>query len=144
MTTIMPANAKLLGYLGLIPFITIPVAVILNVLSFPQAFAFFSQYSAIILSFLGGIHWFAAINDNRYNHQIYVAMLPSIVGWLALIGFADVRTLGVLALAHVAVVFYDKFTLQLSPALIIEYTRLRIQLTSVAVACHAAMVWLQP
>ena len=140
----MPANAKLLGFLGLIPFMTIPVAVMLNVLSYPQAFAFFSQYSAIILSFLGGIHWFAAITDNRYNHQIYVAMLPSIVGWLALIGFADVRTLGVLALAHVAVVFYDKFTLQLSPNLIIDYTRMRIQLTTTAVVCHALMVWLQP
>lgn len=140
----MPTNAKLLGYLGLIPFVTIPIAVILNILSFPQAFAFFSQYSAIILSFLGGIHWFAAVTDNRFSHQIYVAMLPSILGWLALISFADVRTLGVLAVAHVAVVFYDKFTLQLTPALIVEYTRMRTSLTSIAVACHAVMVWLQP
>lgn len=139
----MPTNAKLLGYLGLIPFITIPFAVILNVLSFPQAFAFFTQYSAIILSFLGGIHWYAAITENRSNHQIYIAMLPSIIGWLALIGFADVRTLGILAVAHVAVVFYDKFTLQMSPSLIIEYTRLRVQLTTICVVCHALMVWLQ-
>lgn len=140
----MPANAKLLGYLGLIPFITIPIAVMFEVLSFPQAFAFFTQYSAIILSFLGGIHWYAAITDNGPKHQIYAAMLPSIIGWLALIGFADVRTLGILAVAHVAVVFYDKFTLQMSPQLIVDYTRLRVQLTTVVVVCHAAMVWIQP
>ena len=138
----MPPQAKLLGYLGLIPFVTIPVAVILNVLSYPQAFAFFTQYSAIILSFLGGIHWYAAITENRYSHQIYVSMLPSIVGWMALIGFIDARTLGILAFAHIALVFYDKFTLRLEPQMIIEYTRFRITLTTVVVACHGLMVWI--
>ena len=139
----MPKQAKLLGFLGLIPFVTIPMAVFLNVLSYPQAFAFFTQYSAIILSFFGGIHWFAALNDNRVDHQIYVAMLPSIVGWLALISFADSRTIGILAIAYIAIIFYDKFTLRLPPKIIVDYISIRIVLTSVVVICHALMVWLQ-
>jgi hypothetical protein len=138
----MPKHAHLLGYLGLIPFVTIPIAIHLDVLSYAQGFAFFSQYSAIILSFFGGIHWYAAITEPKYSHQLYVAMLPSIVAWLALITFADARTLGLLSLAYIGMVMYDKFTLQMSPAMIVEYTRLRIILTSVVVVCHAVMVWL--
>ena len=69
-------------------------------------------------------------------------MLPSIVAWLALITFADARTLGVLSLAYIGMVMYDKYTLQMQPDMIIEYTRLRVILTSVVVVCHALMVWL--
>ena len=138
----MHKQAKFLGYLGLIPFLTIPLAVLLDVLSYPLAFVFFTQYSAIILSFLGGIHWFSALNDERTDHQLYVAMLPSILAWLALVGFADSRTLGVLALVHIGIVFYDKFTLRLPPNTIVDYIKFRIVLTSVVVVCHATMVWL--
>ncbi|MGB2427409.1 MAG: DUF3429 domain-containing protein [Alteromonas sp.] len=138
----MPKHAGLLGYLGLIPFFAIPVAVLMEVLSYPQAFAFFTQYSAIILSFFGGIHWYAAITEPKYSHQLYVAMLPSIVAWLALILFADARTLGVLSLAYIAVLMYDKYTLQMSPSLVIEYTRLRVFLTTLVVISHVVMVGL--
>ncbi|MDM7860679.1 DUF3429 domain-containing protein [Alteromonas sp. ASW11-36] len=138
----MPKHAALLGYLGLIPFFAIPVAVLMDILSYPQAFAFFTQYSAIILSFFGGIHWYVAITDPKFSHQLYVAMLPSIVAWLALILFADARTLGVLSLAYVAVLIYDKFTLQMAPAQIIEYTRMRVILTTLVVTSHVVMVGL--
>lgn len=138
----MPKHAGLLGYFGLIPFFAIPVAVLMEVLSYPQAFAFFTQYSAIILSFFGGIHWYAAITEPKYSHQLYVAMLPSIVAWLALILFADARTLGVLSLAYIAVLMYDKYTLQMSPSLVIEYTRLRVFLTTLVVISHVVMVGL--
>ncbi|WP_100657158.1 DUF3429 domain-containing protein [Alteromonas flava] len=137
----MPNNAKLLGYLGLIPFLIIPLAIIMETLSYAQGFAFFTQYSAIILSFLGGIHWYAAVTENRYWHQIYVAMLPSIVGWLALILFPDARALGVLSLSFIGMVFYDKFTLQMTPSMIIDYTRLRVILTTIVVAAHAVMIF---
>lgn len=136
----MPKRANLLGFLGLIPFITIPIAVVLNVLSYAQGFVFFSQYSAVILSFFGGVHWYAAITENHAKHQLYVAMLPSIVAWLSLIGFADARTLGVLSLAYVGMLVYDKFTLQMAPDLIIEYTRLRVILTTIVVVTHAVMI----
>ncbi|WP_100641024.1 DUF3429 domain-containing protein [Alteromonas facilis] len=136
----MPNNAKLLGYLGLIPFVMIPIAVMMNILSYPQAFAFFSQYSAIILSFFGGVHWYAALTEPRYSHQLYVAMLPSIIAWIALISFADIRTLGVLSIAYIAMVMYDKFTLQMTPHMVIAYTRMRVVLTTIVVACHAVMI----
>lgn len=138
----MPKHANLLGYLGLIPFITIPIAIYMGVLSYAQGFAFFSQYSAIILSFFGGIHWYAAITEPKYSHQIYVAMLPSIVAWLSLITFVDARALGALSIAYIAMVMYDKYTLQMRADMIVEYTRLRVILTSVVVVCHAVMVWL--
>ncbi|MBT0586485.1 DUF3429 domain-containing protein [Alteromonas oceanisediminis] len=138
----MQKEVKTLGYLGLIPFVTIPIALQMGMLSYAQAFAFFSQYSAIILSFFGGVHWFAALTEPTNRHQIYVAMLPSIVGWLALVVFADARTLGVLSLAYVGMVVYDKFTLRLSKHMIVEYTRMRVILTTIVVICHAAMIWL--
>ena len=52
----MPITAKILGYLGLIPFIFFPTHELLNLnlITSMQANMGFVQYSAIILSFLVG------------------------------------------------------------------------------------------
>ena len=76
----MPIIAKILGYLGLIPFLFYPLHMLLDLqwLTSMQAQIAFTQYSAVILSFFGGIHWYQAICEPKNSHQLYVAMLPSI------------------------------------------------------------------
>lgn len=135
----MKKQFKLLGYAGLLPFILIPIGIILDAISYSQGFTHFVQYSAIILSFFGGIHWFDALNEQRTDHQLYVAMLPSIVAWLSLIFLQAGALLMILSISFIAILMYDKFTLKLSKEVIVEYTYLRVLLTSVVIVSHLVM-----
>ena len=138
----MPYSVVLLGVAGLIPFLAMPIAYSLNLLSLTQSAIYFMQYSAVLLSFFGGIHWWDSISNQRYGKQMYIAMLPSIVGWLCLVFSHDPKTLGVLSLSYVAILVYDKFTLSLPKGQIVSYISLRIALTSVVVISHAWMIYL--
>lgn len=43
-------------------------------------------YAALILSFLGGLWWMAALQAGRRGAAVYaVAVLPSLIGWAALL-----------------------------------------------------------
>ncbi|MBD3584592.1 DUF3429 domain-containing protein [Salinimonas sp. HHU 13199] len=138
----MPYPAVVLGVAGLIPFIGLPLLAVTGVLGIFEAMHYFTLYSAVLLSFFGGVHWYDAIANRNTGHQLYVAMLPTIVGWLCLILGSDVRTLGVLSIAYLAILIYDKFTLALPRDLIMSYTTLRIGLTTVVVLSHALMIYL--
>lgn len=138
----MPYPALILAFAGLMPFIALPVFVLTGTVGELAAMHYFTQYSAVLLSFFGGVHWFDAISSQKNNHQLYVAMLPTIVGWGALIMGADVRVLGMLSIAYLLVLFYDKFTLALPKALIMSYISMRVILTTVVVLAHAAMIFL--
>lgn len=138
----MPYSVVLLGLAGLIPFLAMPIAYSLNLLSLTQSAIYFMQYSAVLLSFFGGIHWWDSISNQRYGKQMYIAMLPSIIGWLCLVFSHDPKTLGVLSLSYVAILVYDKFSLSLPKGQIMSYISLRIALTSVVVISHAWMIYL--
>ncbi len=135
----MHSSAKFLGYAGLIPFVGLPFLVFFNILERYQGFLYFVQYSAIILSFFGGIHWLDAIQNRRKNHQLYVAMLPSIVAWLSLILLEGETLLSVLSVAYIAVLMYDKYVLAMEKDILIDYTTLRVVLTTVVVLSHLFM-----
>ncbi|WP_414827586.1 DUF3429 domain-containing protein [Alteromonas sp. H39] len=136
----MPYSAVFLGIAGLIPFIAMPLLVITDSLSLSEGARYFTQYSAVLLSFFGGVHWLDALQHNRTNHQLYVAMLPTIIGWLCLVFSGDVKVLGVLSVSYIAILFYDKFTLTLPQKIVIAYTTVRMALTTVVVICHAVMI----
>lgn len=138
----MPYPAVVLGIAGLIPFIGLPLLAVTGALGIFEAMHYFTLYSAVLLSFFGGVHWYDAITNRNTGHQLYVAMLPTIVGWLCLMLGSDVRTLGILSIAYLGVLIYDKFTLALPKDLIMSYTTLRIGLTTVVVLAHAVMIFL--
>jgi len=138
----MPYPALLLGIAGLIPFIALPILSLSGVIGELAALHYFTQYSAVLLSFFGGVHWFDAIASRKTNHQLYLAMLPTIVAWLALAYGADVRVFGVLSIRYLLILFYDKFTLALPKDLILSYISMRVGLTTMVVLCHAVMIFL--
>lgn len=135
----MSNQARLLGLFGLIPFVFCCLAATFDWLSSYQASMIFVQYSAVLLSFFGGIHWWDAINNKRVNHQLYVAMLPSIIGWLSLVLSHSPFALGALSLSYLAILMYDKYTLSLEKQEIMDYIQLRVILTTVVVICHGWM-----
>ncbi len=138
----MPKAAWFLGYAGLIPFIALPMLTVFGFLSFYQSYQYFAQYSAIILSFFGGIHWITAIVDKNNNHQIFVAMLPSIIAWLSLVFLSGEILLTTLSLAFIGMFTYDKYGLALPKYLVVDYIKLRLHLTTIVIFCHLLMAYL--
>ena len=138
----MPKQATILGYLGLIPFVSLMIHTVLEltILNTVQASMAFVQYSAIILSFLGGVHWYQALTEPKNRHQVYVAMLPSIIGWVALLIFNQKITLFVLSVSYLFILMYDKYYLSLPKDMVVYYTKMRLILTSVVIFSHVMMI----
>ena len=138
----MPYSIVALGAAGLIPFVALPLAAILNILPLPEAARYFTQYSAVLVSFFGGIYWWDALSKRDFGPQIYIAMLPTIVGWLCLVFAGSGVMLSILSMTYLAVLFYDKHTLSLDKEAIVSYISLRMMLTTVVVLCHGWMIFI--
>jgi hypothetical protein len=82
----LPQIAVQLGYAGLIPFVAL--AALAWAMPEARAKAQFAQlaYAAVILSFLGAVHWGLALAANRRDPRPYVwGVIPSLSGWAALL-----------------------------------------------------------
>ena len=97
---------KQLGYAGLLPFIGLNALTFIDILPQSLVYLYFTQYSAVLLSFFGGVHWYDAISSNKPAHQMYVAMLPTIVGWICLTQTGAPWVLGVLSISYLLMMFY--------------------------------------
>ncbi len=79
------ATARRLGYAGLVPFVLGALLVWL-VRADVHAYAALalSAYAAVVLSFLGGIHWGLAMRQaNPPAHVLRWGVVPSLVAWPA-------------------------------------------------------------
>lgn len=80
----LPPTVRLLGLSGILP----QLACIAHTLAFGGSFAGQAglAYAAVILSFLGGLWWMAALLSGLRDPIPYVvAVLPSLVGWGAML-----------------------------------------------------------
>jgi hypothetical protein len=80
----LPPAVRLLGLSGILP----QLACIGSALVFEASFAGQAglAYAAVILSFLGGLWWMAALlSDLRDPTPYVVAVLPSLIGWGAML-----------------------------------------------------------
>ncbi len=92
MESAVPTTAALLGAAGALPFIMLAIGPLLlsSVPRDPAQIAL-ATYGAVILSFLGGVHWGLALAVNgqrtaptRYRWRLVLSVVPSLVGWGAL------------------------------------------------------------
>ena len=133
--TSVPTAAKWLGFSGLIPFLagalaTLPVMEALR----PFGVTLLLAYGAIILSFMGGVHWgVAMLRDDPDSRALAASVVSSLVALpAALIGGA--AGLLILAAGFAGLLFYD--TQEASAGrLPAWYPLLRRPLTAVVVAC---------
>ncbi len=125
-----------LGYAGLIPFVAAALATI--VLSDPGLLARIEQlllgYGAVILSFLGAIHWGRVLQprlpDQGHGLAVY-GVLPSILAWMTLaLSFGTAAPLQAALFLLVYLVDRAAYSGSEIP---MDFLRLRLQLTSVAV-----------
>jgi hypothetical protein len=115
----LPAVALLLGLVGLLPFLAGALGT-LSTMDTARANQFLGAligYGAVSLAFWGGAHWgfvlalpasdAAAAKFSREPYRLVLGIVPSLVGWLALlvllVGAAE-AALAVLAAGYVALV----------------------------------------
>lgn len=133
--TRVPPAAGWLGGLGAVPFVALAAAVAL--LDGPPrglAVQALAAYGAVILSFLGGIHWGLAIatpaageTGSGLTARLAWSVVPSLAGWAALLVPPTIGLFG-LAAAFAAMLGFDLLATRAgdTPA---WYPRLRIPLT---------------
>jgi Protein of unknown function (DUF3429) len=82
-----PALALRLGYFGLLPFVVGALLVwLVNADAHPYATAALAAYAAVIVSFLGGIHWGIAFSAREQQPLLFTwGVLPSLVAWVAVV-----------------------------------------------------------
>ena len=141
-----PVMARILGYAGALPFLGCVVA---GGLGFDIAGLDFSRlllgYAAIILSFLGGLHWGRVAASgapvSSAGHWLIWSVIPSLIGWAALFLPAQLAVL-VLVLCFLAALLID---LKLMADQIWQgwMRGLRLHLTLVAVASLLSLfIWI--
>ena len=110
----IPRAASWLGALGAVPFVFFAIlGLVLEDADREQASFVLAAYGAVILSFLGGIHWGLAIADfgcrpleGASYRRLTLSVVPSLVGWLALV-LPLAAGLLILALAFLLMLFVD-------------------------------------
>ena len=135
----VPRPAAWLGAFGLIPFLAGAVAPwVLSVDQAGQAMVALAGYGAVILSFMGGVHWGLAIAETPApaaggRLQLGLSVVPALVAWIGLLVPAA-TALVVLIIAFALLLAGDLIAVgrHLAPA---WYPRLRVPLTLVVVAC---------
>ncbi len=86
----LPALAILLGILGLIPFIAFGLGAVSLWwrATAPQLLAALTGWGAVVLGFLGGVHWGFALGDEAGRGErprLVLAVVPALIGWVALL-----------------------------------------------------------
>lgn len=130
--TAVPRAAIVLGAAGVVPFAASAAIVLAGGVAAPLAQLAILTYGAVILAFLGGVHWGLALRDPAPQTGLLVAgVVPSLVGWagvliggglglaLLILGFLGVLALdGQLARAGTAPAWYPRLRLPLTAAVV--------------------------
>ena len=144
-STTPPRLAVLLGYAGLLPFIGGALGVWLTPSGWrPWVLYALLDYAAVILAFMGAIHWGLAMREERNasaaQQQLALSVVPALFGWLAVAsGLPALLSVPVLMLGFALLYFADLRAVHmgLAPA---WYAALRKPLTLVVLLC-LAVTW---
>jgi multisubunit Na+/H+ antiporter MnhG subunit len=130
----LPPLAAQLGYAGLIPF----VALSIGLWVFPDVYhaqvnSSLLAYAAIILSFMGAVHWGFAIHDSEVDRwQLFMSVVPALIAWFA--SFADpMINYSILIVAFAGLCVFDGRMVRAGKAPD-WYPKLRTPLTAIVVA----------
>jgi hypothetical protein len=139
-TARVPRAAMVLGAAGLLPFLALSfMNLLVDGTLGDQATRALTAYGAVILSFLGGIHWGLAIEnipagsegDDRLFRRLTCSIVPALIGWIALL-MPPTVSLSVLAAAFISVLAFDLIACRNGDAPD-WYPRLRVPLTIIVV-----------
>lgn len=130
--------ATLLGYAGLVPFVVFCVGTWLPLPAVADSHFVLMSYAAVILSFMGAIHWGAAMAQANGAGllQLGLSVIPALLAWVALL-ISPIYAYSLLILAFVALCIADQRAVG-GGRLPSWYAPLRVVLTTVVVICLIA------
>ena len=130
--------AKSLTYAGMLPFIGMTIAILLDIDLFGlNKLTVISAYAAVIAAFISGIHWgLYLLKDSPLNLFIH-SNIVTLIAWAALLLAYPVNWLIFIA-CFVYLLLIDK---QLTAAGLLEawYLRMRILASTVVISCLAVL-----
>lgn len=134
----MVRAAWILGLGGLVPFVvgTFLIATNSEILDPTTLWGAVSAYAAVILSFLGGIRWGAALNETarRSPTTLALSVLPSIAAWVIVLLPAPWSFVG-FAVAFSVQGVWDVTAIREGRIETPWFAQLRVVLTAVVVLC---------
>ncbi len=136
----IPPAAAWLGGAGLIPFAAAALCSMIADDSHLRAIALraFVAYSAVILAFLGGVRWGAALGDADWRALI-VSVVPSLIGFGCVLIAAE-HALKVLALTYAVIGIFDVMR-RPAPEWPAWFMKLRGRLTGAVVVIHGVLLF---
>jgi hypothetical protein len=134
-TKVNTPSWRLLGYLGLIPFVALFVINLFEI-NVPaiEAKKCFTYYSAVILSFLAGTIW-KPTADNSTTKQNIISNLFSLLAFFSLVIEHNIALI-LLAIGYLWLYGYERTYLQLDNKLT-PYYQMRLKLTLLVFSLHA-------
>ena len=138
--TVIPPTAKFLGYTGVLPFLACDLVAVFGAGDFSTyALSSFLAYSAIILSFLGGIRWgVATLMDQFQGRAMIISVLPGLWAFACLIWPDSVIAVWGLMLGFIFLGMAD--WLLPAPGSAVWMRALRVRLSLAVVFCHLALL----
>jgi len=139
MSRAIPASAAWLGGLGLLPF---AAAALLSMIGADAelrelAMRAFIAYSAVILAFLGGVRWGAALGDAQWR-PLMLSVLPSLIACACLL-IAPLDAIKILAAVYGVIGFFDVMR-RPAPEWPAWFMKLRARLSGAVVVIHLALL----
>lgn len=131
-------TAKTLGYAGLIPFVVFSIGCWIPLPFVTNAAGILVAYGAVILAFMGAVHWgiaMAGTDPNRGRYFI-ASVIPALIAWPALLVGAQLAMV-ILLIGFVGLYFYDR-SVQREQVFPGWYIPLRTKLTAIVSLCLAA------
>jgi hypothetical protein len=128
-------TAKALGYAGLIPFIVFSIGCWVPLPFVSDSAAILVAYAAIILSFMGAVHWGVAMAsaDQQKGRYFVASVVPALVAWPAML-LPHALALVVVLAGFIGLYAYDR-SVASAQSLPGWYIPLRTRLTTVVSIC---------
>lgn len=143
MNTSVRPFATVLGYAGLLPFLAATAAIFSSdpTVSGPALYAL-TVYAAVILSFMGAVHWGLAMQSDRAaaRWQLAASVVPLLAACLLVVVLPPHSALIGLGVAFLVLLGADLLAVRqgLAPG---WYTRLRVPLTVLTCAALWTAAW---
>lgn len=138
-----PCSVAWLGYGGLLPFVGLALAGLFDPTHLPLWHGTMIAYGAIILSFVGALHWGFTMTLPSLRPQLrtvaYIwSVMPALLGWIALL-LPAILASSVLIAGFIVHYALDRQIVRHAnlPA---WYLPLRLRLTAVACVCLVSIV----
>jgi hypothetical protein len=128
-------TAKILGYAGLIPFIVFSIGCWIPLPYVTNAPAILIAYAAVILSFMGAVHWGVAMAgaDQQKGRYFVASVVPALLAWPALL-LPHAFALVIVLTGFIGLYAYDR-SVASAQSLPGWYIPLRTRLTTVVSIC---------